>query len=82
MLEWLVLLSVGVCAGTLGGVIGFGSTVLLMPPLVWFYGPIETVPIIAITAGMANLSRAAVVGVIAMLQAYVFPGVIPIPPLK
>lgn len=60
MFEWLVLLSVGVGAGTLGGVIGFGSTVLLMPPLVWFYGPLQTVPIIAVTAGMANLSRAAV----------------------
>ncbi len=29
-----------------------------------------------------SLAGAAVIGIIAMLQAYVFPGVIPVPPLK
>jgi hypothetical protein len=29
-----------------------------------------------------SLAGAAVIGIIAMLQAYVFPGMIPVPPLK
>jgi uncharacterized protein len=60
MFEWPALLAVGLVAGTLGGVIGFGTTILLMPPMVWFYGPVETVPTLAIVATTANLSRAAV----------------------
>jgi hypothetical protein len=57
LLPTLVVGSVGLVAGVLGGVIGFGTTILLMPPLVHFYGPMQTVPIIALVAIVANLSR-------------------------
>lgn len=52
-----LLLMLGFIAGTIGGVIGFGSSVMLMPPLVLMYGPRTAVPIMAVTALMANLAR-------------------------
>jgi uncharacterized membrane protein YfcA len=47
----------GLAAGVLGGVIGFGTTIILMPALVYFYGPIQAIPVIALVATVANLSR-------------------------
>ena len=57
VLSILILGSLGLIAGVLGGVIGFGTTIILMPALVHFYGPVQTVSIIAITATIANFSR-------------------------
>ncbi len=57
---WLLILPLGIAAGTLGGVVGFGSSVLIMPALVAAYGPKEAVPIMALAALMANASRVAV----------------------
>lgn len=57
MIQSLVLGSLGLVAGVLGGVIGFGTTIILMPALVYFYGPIQAIPIIALVATIANLSR-------------------------
>ena len=57
ILQALVLGSLGVSAGVLGGVIGFGTTIILMPALVYFYGPIQAIPVIALVAAVANLSR-------------------------
>jgi uncharacterized membrane protein YfcA len=57
LLPTLVVCSVGLVAGVLGGVIGFGTTIMLMPPLVHFYGPMQTIPIIALVATVANFSR-------------------------
>jgi uncharacterized membrane protein YfcA len=54
------LLSCCFIAGTIGGVIGFGSSVMLMPALVLMYGPRTAVPIMAVTALMANLARVVV----------------------
>jgi uncharacterized membrane protein YfcA len=53
----LLLLALGFVAGTVGGVIGFGSSVMLMPALVLMYGPRTAVPIMAVTALMSNLAR-------------------------
>lgn len=53
----LVLGLLGLGAGVLGGVIGFGTTIILMPALVYFYGPIQAIPVIALVAIVANLSR-------------------------
>jgi uncharacterized protein len=50
---------VGLVAGTLGGIVGFGSSIMLMPVLVYAFGPREAVPILAIAVVMANLSRVA-----------------------
>jgi uncharacterized protein len=46
-------------AGTLGGVVGFGTSILLMPALVLVFGPREAVPIMAIASILANASRVA-----------------------
>jgi uncharacterized protein len=57
-LDLLAVLLLGVVAGTLGGVIGFGSSIMLMPVLVLMFGPREAVPIMAVAALLANASRA------------------------
>jgi len=58
--EWALVLAIGLVAGTLGGIVGFGTSILLLPPLVLVFGPREAVPIMAIVALMANGSRVAV----------------------
>jgi uncharacterized membrane protein YfcA len=57
LLQALVLGFLGLGAGVLGGVIGFGTTIIIMPALVYFYGPIQAIPVIALVATVANLSR-------------------------
>ena len=56
-MEFLVILCIGLVAGTLSGIVGFGSSIMLMPVLVIAFGPLQAVPIMAIAAIMANLSR-------------------------
>jgi len=56
-LEFVFVLAVGLAAGTLSGIVGFGSSIMLMPVLVIAFGPRQAVPIMAIAAIMANLSR-------------------------
>ena len=56
-LGFLFVLTVGLLAGTISGIIGTGSSIMLMPVLVYQYGPKEAVPIMAVAAVMANLSR-------------------------
>jgi uncharacterized protein len=56
-LSFLFVLVVGLLAGTLSGIVGTGSSIMLMPILVYQYGPKQAVPIMAIAAVMANLSR-------------------------
>ncbi len=58
-LFWLALLSVALVAGTIGGVVGFGSAVLLLPVCTWAFGAAATVPMLTIAALIGNLSRAA-----------------------
>jgi uncharacterized membrane protein YfcA len=55
--EYLFVLIVGLGAGTLGGVIGTGSSIVLMPVLVMLFGPRQAVPIMAIAAIMGNAGR-------------------------
>jgi len=57
---WLALLALGLGAGTLSGIVGFGASIMLMPALMFVFSPQEAVPIMAIAAILANLSRAAV----------------------
>jgi hypothetical protein len=56
-LGFLFVLIVGLIAGTISGIVGTGSSIMLMPVLVYEYGPKQAVPIMAIAAVMANLSR-------------------------
>jgi len=53
----LFVLIVGLAAGTISGIVGFGSSIMLMPVLVITYGPLHAVPVMAVAAIMANLSR-------------------------
>ncbi len=53
----LIILAVGLVAGTISGIVGTGTSIMLMPVLVYQYGPKQAVPIMAIAAVMANLSR-------------------------
>src|SRR5438552_16365855 len=54
---FLFILIVGLIAGTISGIVGTGSSIMLMPVLVYQYGPKQAVPIMAVAAVMANLSR-------------------------
>jgi uncharacterized protein len=56
-LNFLFILAVGLVAGTISGIVGTGASIMLMPVLVYQYGPQEAVPIMAVAAVMANLSR-------------------------
>jgi uncharacterized membrane protein YfcA len=56
-LAFLFVLIVGLIAGTISGIVGTGSSIMLMPVLVYAYGPKQAVPIMAVAAVMANLSR-------------------------
>ena len=56
-MNFLFILAVGLVAGTVSGIVGTGSSIMLMPVLIYQYGPKQAVPIMAIAAVMANLSR-------------------------
>jgi uncharacterized membrane protein YfcA len=56
-LNFVFVLAVGLVAGTLSGIVGTGSSIMLMPVLVYQFGPKQAVPIMAVAAVMANLSR-------------------------
>src|SRR6187200_1445065 len=57
---WLAILALGLAAGTVGGIVGFGASIMLMPALMLAFGPQQAVPIMAIAGLLANLSRIAV----------------------
>ena len=56
-MEFLLILALGLVAGTISGIVGFGSAIMLMPALVIAFGPRQAVPIMAIASIMANFSR-------------------------
>ena len=56
-MEYFFVLAVGLIAGVVGGIVGFGSSIMLMPVLVFTFGPRHAVPIMAIASIMTNLAR-------------------------
>lgn len=56
-MEYFLVLVVGLFAGTLGGIVGTGSSLVLMPILVAMFGPRQAVPIMAVAAIMGNAGR-------------------------
>ena len=56
-MQYLLVLVAGLFAGTLGGIVGTGSSLVLMPILVVMFGPRQAVPIMAIAAIMGNVGR-------------------------
>jgi uncharacterized membrane protein YfcA len=59
-MDYLLILTLGLIAGTVSGIVGFGSSIMLMPVLVLKFGPVAAVPIMAVASAMANFSRVAV----------------------
>jgi uncharacterized protein len=57
LIAYVLVLLVGVVSGVVSGVIGTGSTIMLLPVLVLSFGPKQAVPIMAISAVMANLAK-------------------------
>jgi uncharacterized membrane protein YfcA len=55
--DYFLLLISGLAAGTLGGIVGTGSSLVLMPILIVMFGPRHAVPIMAVAAIMGNLGR-------------------------
>ena len=58
-MELALVLVLGLVAGTVGGIVGFGTSIMVMPALVLVFGPREAVPIMAVASIMANASRVA-----------------------
>ncbi len=57
MTAYFFVLGVGLLAGAVSGVIGTGSSLMLLPVLVFSFGPKQAVPIMAFAAILANISR-------------------------
>lgn len=53
----LLILAIGLVAGVVSGIVGTGSSIMLVPVLAAVYGPKEAIPIMAVAAVMANVSR-------------------------
>lgn len=53
----IFILAVGLAAGVISGIVGTGSSIMLVPVLAYVYGPKAAVPIMAVASVMANLSR-------------------------
>jgi uncharacterized membrane protein YfcA len=54
---YVLVLVVGLIAGAVSGVIGTGSSIMLLPVLVHAFGPKQAVPIMAVAAVIGNLGR-------------------------
>jgi uncharacterized protein len=57
MTAYALVLIVGLAAGLVSGVIGTGASIMMMPVLIFSFGPKQAVPIMAIAAVMANLAK-------------------------
>jgi hypothetical protein len=57
MLIYTLILIAALCAGMLSGIIGTGSSIVLLPLLVYQFGPKQAVPIMAIAGLMANVGK-------------------------
>jgi uncharacterized membrane protein YfcA len=57
MLTYALILVAALAAGTLSGIIGTGSSIILLPLLVYQFGPKQAVPIMAIAGLMANIGK-------------------------
>lgn len=54
VLELLLVLVVGLAAGTVSGIVGTGAAIILIPVLVAQYGPQQAVPIMAVASLLGN----------------------------
>jgi hypothetical protein len=59
MASYAFVLLIGLVAGALSGIIGTGASIMLLPVLVFQYGPKQAVPMMAIAALMSNVAKVA-----------------------
>ena len=57
MAAYILVLVVGLAAGAVSAIIGTGSSIMLLPLLVYQFGPKQAVPIMAIAGLMANVGK-------------------------
>jgi uncharacterized membrane protein YfcA len=57
VLTYVLVLVVGYFAGVVSGIVGTGATIILLPVLVFAFGPREAVPIMAVVALMSNFAK-------------------------
>jgi hypothetical protein len=57
MANYVIVLALGLAAGSLSGIIGTGASIMLLPVLVFQFGPKQAVPIMAIAALMSNIAK-------------------------
>jgi uncharacterized membrane protein YfcA len=57
MAIYIFVLAVGLAAGALSGIIGTGASIMLLPVLVFQFGPKQAIPIMAIAALMSNVGK-------------------------
>jgi uncharacterized membrane protein YfcA len=57
MVNYVLVLALGLVAGCLSGIIGTGASIMLLPVLVFQFGPKQAVPIMAIAALMSNVAK-------------------------
>ena len=56
-MAYVLVLVVGLAAGTVSGIIGTGASIMLVPVLVLAFGPKAAVPIMAIAGLMGNVAK-------------------------
>ena len=57
MIAYTLVLAVGYVAGVVSGIVGTGATIILLPILVYAFGPREAIPIMAVVALMSNFAK-------------------------
>jgi len=57
MANYIFVLAVGLAAGALSGIIGTVASIMLLPVLVFQFGPKQAVPIMAIAVLMSNIAK-------------------------
>jgi uncharacterized membrane protein YfcA len=57
MASYAFVLVVGLFAGALSGIIGTGASIMLLPVLVFEFGPKQAVPMMAIAGLMSNIAK-------------------------
>ena len=57
LLAYALVLAIGMVAGLVSGIVGTGATIILLPILVYAFGPREAIPIMAVVALMSNFAK-------------------------
>jgi uncharacterized membrane protein YfcA len=57
LITYALVLAVGLLAGLVSGIVGTGATIILLPVLVFAFGPQSAIPIMAIVALMSNFAK-------------------------